>query len=183
MSLLVELWASFWVYCHHWSYLEGPGPGLNVKTVFPGYRDSHVKDKTGDPYTGKTSLYWDSCLGLSHCLTGIGISIIKIRQSHWGWEDKPGILTHWRLKQNGWYFADNNGRRYCFLLHSSSHFSRCRLSALLWIKWDLRIPGLNRWSISSSDSWSSLRTRTFKHIWWVRNCYFLFAFVIQCDAL
>ena len=46
-----------------------PGPCLNIKTVFPRYGDSHVKDKTvdrpsylwhGDPYTGKTtSLYWD----------------------------------------------------------------------------------------------------------------------------
>ena len=43
---------------------ETPGPRLNIKTVFPRYGDSHVKDKTvarhGDPYTGKTtSLYWD----------------------------------------------------------------------------------------------------------------------------
>ena len=46
----------------------GPGPHLNIKTVFPRYVDYHVKDKTavrpsylwhGDPYTGKmTSLYW-----------------------------------------------------------------------------------------------------------------------------
>ena len=45
------------------------GPRLNIKTVFPSYGDSHVKDKTvakpsylshGDPYTGNmTSLYWD----------------------------------------------------------------------------------------------------------------------------
>ena len=43
------------------------GPRLNIKTVFPRYGDSHVKDKTvmrpsyllhGDPYTGKmTYLY------------------------------------------------------------------------------------------------------------------------------
>ena len=49
--------------------LTWPEPRLNIKTVFPGYGDSHVKDKTvgdrlifnmGDPYTGKTtSLYWD----------------------------------------------------------------------------------------------------------------------------
>ena len=39
-----------------------PGPCLNIKTVFPRYGDSHVKDETvvrpsyikrGDPYTGK----------------------------------------------------------------------------------------------------------------------------------
>ena len=46
-----------------------PGPHLNIKTIFPRYGDSHVKDKAvvrlsylyyGDPYTGKTtSLYWD----------------------------------------------------------------------------------------------------------------------------
>ena len=43
------------------------GSRLNIKTIFPRYEDSHVKDKTvvrpshlkhGDPYTGKTtSLY------------------------------------------------------------------------------------------------------------------------------
>ena len=37
----------------------GTGPRLNINTVFPRYRDSHVKDKTvvrhGDPYTGKTT--------------------------------------------------------------------------------------------------------------------------------
>ena len=48
---------------------QGSGPRLNIKTVFPRYGDSHVKDKTvmrpsylshGDPYTGKTTyLYWD----------------------------------------------------------------------------------------------------------------------------
>ena len=46
-----------------------PGPLLNIKTIFPRYGDSHVKDKMvsqpsylkhGDTYTGKTtSLYWD----------------------------------------------------------------------------------------------------------------------------
>ena len=51
-----------------------PGPCLNIKTIFPRYGDSHVKDKIvaipsylwhGDPYTGKmTSLYWDSPLVL-----------------------------------------------------------------------------------------------------------------------
>ena len=45
-------------------------PSQYIKTIFPRYGDSHVKDKTvvrlsylshGDPYTGKmTSLYWDS---------------------------------------------------------------------------------------------------------------------------
>ena len=48
--------------------VEKPGPCLNIKTVFPRYGDSHVKGKTvarsshlknGDPYIGKTSLYWD----------------------------------------------------------------------------------------------------------------------------
>ena len=42
------------------------GPRLNIKAVFPGCGDSHVKDKTvarpsylwnGDPYTGKTTSY------------------------------------------------------------------------------------------------------------------------------
>ena len=51
---------------------SGPGPRLNIKTIFPRYGDSHVKDMTvarpsylshGDPYTGKTtSLYWDGPL-------------------------------------------------------------------------------------------------------------------------
>ena len=50
-------------------YFSVSGPRLNIKTVFPRYGDSHVKDKTvarpsylshGDPYIGKTiSLYWD----------------------------------------------------------------------------------------------------------------------------
>ena len=50
--------------------IRSPGPRLNIKTVFPRYGDSHVKDETvtrpsylfhGDPYAGKTaSLYWDS---------------------------------------------------------------------------------------------------------------------------
>ena len=49
---------------------------LNIKTVFPRYGDSHVKDKTvlrlsylkhWDLYTGKTtSLYWDSPPELMH---------------------------------------------------------------------------------------------------------------------
>ena len=47
-------------------------PRLNIKTIFPRYWDSHVKDKTvarpsylkpGDPFTGKTTwLYWDDPL-------------------------------------------------------------------------------------------------------------------------
>ena len=46
--------------------LTKPEPRLNMKTIFPRYGDSHVKDKTvvrpsylkhGDPYTGKTFLY------------------------------------------------------------------------------------------------------------------------------
>ena len=47
-----------------------PGPCLNIKTVFPGYRDSHNNDEmvvkpsylyNGNLYTGKmASLYWDS---------------------------------------------------------------------------------------------------------------------------
>ena len=51
----------------HWVRLNGPH--LNIKTIFPKYGDSHVKDRTvtrlsylqhGDPYTRKmTSLYWD----------------------------------------------------------------------------------------------------------------------------
>ena len=50
--------------------LQKPGPRLNIKTIFPGYGDSHVKDKTvsrpsyllhGDHYTGKTVYwYWDT---------------------------------------------------------------------------------------------------------------------------
>ena len=44
--------------------LPQPGPRLNMKTVFPRYGNSLVKDKTaarhGDTYTGKTSLYWDA---------------------------------------------------------------------------------------------------------------------------
>ena len=57
--------------------MTSPGhqdPRLHIKTVFPRYGDSHVKDKTvvrpsylwygdpyWDPYTGKTiSLYWDA---------------------------------------------------------------------------------------------------------------------------
>ena len=46
------------------------GSRLNIKTVFPSYGDSHVKDKTvaklsylkhGDPYMDKTtSLYWNA---------------------------------------------------------------------------------------------------------------------------
>ena len=56
-----------------------PGPRLNIKTVFPMYEDSNVKDKTvarpsylkhGDPYTGKmTSLYWDGPQSTSHVIT------------------------------------------------------------------------------------------------------------------
>ena len=40
---------------------QGPGPRLNIKTVFPRYGDSHVKDKTvGDTVLSLTweSLYW-----------------------------------------------------------------------------------------------------------------------------
>ena len=58
--------------CHHpplWLLLQPSGPHLNIKTSFPRYEDSNVKDKTvvrqsyihhGDPCTGKmSSLYWD----------------------------------------------------------------------------------------------------------------------------
>ena len=31
---------------HKAIFTETPGPRLNIKTVFPGYGDSHVKDKT-----------------------------------------------------------------------------------------------------------------------------------------
>ena len=40
---------------------QGPGPRLNIKTVFPRYGDSHVKDKTvGETVLSLTweSLYW-----------------------------------------------------------------------------------------------------------------------------
>ena len=41
--------------------MPGTRARLNIKTVFPRYGDSHVKDKTverpsyGDPYAGKTT--------------------------------------------------------------------------------------------------------------------------------
>ena len=55
-----------------------PGPRLNIKTVFPRYRDSHVKDKTVSrptvlfltwgSYTGKTtSLYRDGPMWRLFC--------------------------------------------------------------------------------------------------------------------
>ena len=54
---------------------RAPEPRLNIKTVFPMYGGSHVKDNMvarpsylfhGDPYIGKTtSLYWDGLLGIS----------------------------------------------------------------------------------------------------------------------
>ena len=31
---------------HQYQLITKPGPRLNIKTVFPGYGDSHVKDKT-----------------------------------------------------------------------------------------------------------------------------------------
>ena len=49
------------------------GPGLNMKTVFPRYGDSHYKDETfmrpsylynGNPYTGKTTSLYMYCDGL-----------------------------------------------------------------------------------------------------------------------
>ena len=68
---------------------EPTGPCLNIKTVFPRYGDSHVKDKMvarqsylkhGDPYTvKKTSLYWDGMLpygGCSHCFLFNGCTFI-----------------------------------------------------------------------------------------------------------
>ena len=54
--------------CWNWNipgYKDNVMAALNIKTIFPGYGDSHVKDKTvlsltWDPYTGKmTSLHWD----------------------------------------------------------------------------------------------------------------------------
>ena len=42
-------------------YIQGPGPHLNIKTVFSRYGDSHVKDKTvGETVLSLTweSLYW-----------------------------------------------------------------------------------------------------------------------------
>ena len=36
-----------WETCIHWCLLQlHPGPHFNIKTVFPKYEDSHVKDKT-----------------------------------------------------------------------------------------------------------------------------------------
>ena len=68
-----------------------PGPRLNIKTVFPRYGDSHVKDKTvarpsyllhGDPYAGKTtSLYWDGPLVFE---TTILVSLWKVRALIYG---------------------------------------------------------------------------------------------------
>ena len=40
---------------------KAPGPRLNIKTIFPRYGDSHVKDKTvGETVLSLTweSLYW-----------------------------------------------------------------------------------------------------------------------------
>ena len=63
---------TIWGWCHHFHHSWRSGPRLDIKTIFPRYGDSHVKDKTvarpsylqhGDPYTGKTaSLYWDGPL-------------------------------------------------------------------------------------------------------------------------
>ena len=73
--------------CRSLEALQIPGPRLNIKTIFPRYGDSHVKDKTvvrpsflkhGDPYTGKTtSLYLDGPLV--------------------PWKHGPGLIFHWNL--------------------------------------------------------------------------------------
>ena len=65
----------------HSSVATEPGPRLSIKTAFPRYGDSNVKDKTvarpsylkhGDPYTGKmTSLYWDGPQSASHVITPV----------------------------------------------------------------------------------------------------------------
>ena len=60
--------ASYMMLLTSLSSLAGAQGPVNIKTIFPRYGDSHVKDKMvmrpsylwyGDPYTGKTtSLYW-----------------------------------------------------------------------------------------------------------------------------
>ena len=80
--------------CESWSLSKvlcqfcGPGSCLNIKTVFPRYGESHVKDKTvarlsylkhRDPYTGKTtSLYWDGPQG-----SRARFSINSVDQGSW----------------------------------------------------------------------------------------------------
>ena len=77
-----------------------PGPRLNIKTVFPRYGDSHVKDKTvarpyylqhGDPYTGKTtSLYWDSTQALiDWSVVGMYTKVIRL----WMYTHLPVYLS------------------------------------------------------------------------------------------
>ena len=83
---MVCTWLGFTV-VYQPSY-SGPGPHLNIKTVFPRYGDYHVKDKvaTGpsyhqhrDPLTDKTtSSYWDSPWSSEVILKNINKQIIQI---------------------------------------------------------------------------------------------------------
>ena len=97
--------------CQSWHWSATPGPHFNIKTIFPRYGDSHVKDKTvtkpsylkhGDPYTGKTtSLCWDTPItGWVTVSFEMHISIIPyaIHKLH-AW------ISY--LNSCGLYFADN----------------------------------------------------------------------------
>ena len=53
------VWSKQWLMMIWWC--KEPGPNLNIKTVFPRYGDSHVKDKTvGETVLSLTwgSIYW-----------------------------------------------------------------------------------------------------------------------------
>ena len=81
------------------------GPCLSIKTIFPRYGDSHVKDKAvarpsylqhGNPCTGKTaSWYWDGPLVPCMCKTSLEIFYVLIIFLH--------ILRVWWLHHvNTW---------------------------------------------------------------------------------
>ena len=68
-KLFTGIWVTSGLPCSQWmvdvSHVAAqncqPGPRLNIKTVFPRYGDSHVKDKTvGETVLSLTweALYW-----------------------------------------------------------------------------------------------------------------------------
>ena len=93
---------------------QGPGPFLNIKTIFPGYRDSHVEDNRlifnmGIPILVRQHLYtyiemapWRTIL--------IGSSLVQLTTCHLcSIKPLPEPMTYYHLALRGklqWNFKD-----------------------------------------------------------------------------
>ena len=152
------MWAMCWIICHmHMQYRWGtlwwnsmkalsiwlapicavkpPGPCLNIKTVFPMYGDSHVKDKT----VGETvlSLTWEIPILVRRHLyiETAPWTLFQYKKKHIQLWDccfkhktvmRPSSLDTLRLGQNDSHFADDTIK--CIFLNGNVWISSTQVS-------------------------------------------------------